>query len=75
MRQQLNDRLQDRGFKAFLIPDEGSMRVTRSRPTLNAIKKLAEIDLDDMLPKCKAIEVVYVKDRTAIEHKMVRRIA
>lgn len=61
------------GIRAFLIPDVGSMRVTRPG-SLKSIKKAADEELDDMLKKCTAVEIVFVKDRTAIDHKLVRRI-
>lgn len=63
------------GFRAFLIPDTGSMRVTRPVASIKAAEHVAQVDIDDMLKKCHMIEVVIVKDRTAIESKIVRRIA
>lgn len=62
------------GYRAYLIPDNGSMRVTRPVASIDAAKHVAQTDIDDMLLKCSMIEMVIVKDRTAIEHQIVRRI-
>ena len=61
-------------FRAFLIPNNGSMRITPKRPSLRALAPLVNKDLSEMMKETSAVEIVYVNSsRVAVENRMVRK--